>query len=214
MEKTTTRRKSKVVVFYVGIIIFIILLIITTIMLSNIKLKLIDFTIKDYEDLKRILTLIKDKEYLKIFEHLDFILKLQLCILNKVPIFNFRVSDDGIAKFLRKQIRKRKLKREEKDIEKIVKDDKKQIDEDLPDINLEKLDLLMNLGTDNASFTALSTTALTVLISIALPFLVDEIKPQNYNYEINALYLDKPIFNINASLVLSMPATDIVKLIK
>ena len=195
-------------------IIFIIILLFITIIFSAIKLELIDFTIKDYEDLVKIIKLIKSKKYVGIFEHTDFILKLKFCILKKIPIFKLKISDERIAKFLRKQIRKNKLKKEEREIKKYVKEDKKQIENDIPDINLEKLKLSMNIGSDNASFTALSVATITIIISILLPFLVDKIEEKNYNYEINPIYSDRSIFNINASLILSMPTLDIIKLIK
>ncbi len=202
------------VVLIVSIILIIIIAIVITIAFSAIKLELIDFSIKDYEDLVEIIKLIKDKKYAGISKHTDFILKLKLCVLKRIPIINFKVSDEGIAKFLRKQIRKNKLKKEEREIKKYVEEDKKQIENDIPNINVEKLKLLMNLGTENASFTALSTTALTILISIILRFLVDELEEENFKYEINPIYSGKNTFNINASLILSMPTVDVIKLIR
>ena len=195
-------------------IILILIIVAITIFFSAIKFELINFTIKDYEDLVEIIKLIKDKKYAGISEHTDFILKLKFCFLKKIPIINFKISDEGIARFLRKQIRKNKLKKEEREIEKYAIEDKRQIENDIPDINIEKLKLLMNIGTDNASFTALSTTAITILISILMPFLVDKVEEENYYYEINPIYSGKSVFNINASLVLSIPAIDIIKLIR
>ncbi len=195
-------------------IILILIIVAITIFFSAIKFELINFTIKDYEDLVEIIKLIKDKKYAGISEHTDFILKLKFCFLRKIPIINFKISDEGIARFLKKQIRKNKLKKEEKEIKKYAIEDKKQIENDIPDINIEKLQLLMNIGTDNASFTALSTTAITILISILMPFLVDKVEKENYYYEINPIYSGKSVFNINASLVLSIPAIDIIKLIR
>ena len=202
------------VIFFISLIFIIVALILTLISFSKIKLKLIDFQINDYENLKTIIKLIKDKNYVKIFDYTDFILKLELHLLNKFPLFNFKITDDGIEKFLRKQIRKNKLKREEKDLKKFDEENKKEIDNDLIDISIEKLDLLMNLGTDNASLTAFCTTALNIFISIVLLFFAESTKPENYNYDVNPLYLDEQVFNINASLVLSMPAFDLVKLIR
>ena len=202
------------VVLIVSIILIFIIAIIITIAFSAIKLELIDFNIKNYEDLVEIIKLIKSKEYAGISEHTDFILKLKLCILKGFPIINFKISDEGIAKFLRKQIRKNKLKKEEREIKKYVEEDKKQIENDIPNINVEKLKILMNLGTENASFTALSTTVLTILISIIIRFLVDELEEENFKYEINPIYSGKNTFNINASLVLSMPTVDVIKLIR
>ena len=201
-------------VVFIMFVILIIVFITITACFSVIKLELIDFTIKDYENLVNIIKLIKDKKYAGIFEHIDFILKLRLCVLKKFSIINFKISDEGIAKFLRKQIRKNKLKKEEKEIKKYAEEDEKQIENDIPDINIEKFQLLMNIGTDNASFTALFTTTITIFISILLPLLVDEVKKENYNYEINPIYSDKSIFNVNASLILSIPALDIIKLIR
>ncbi len=202
------------VVFIVCLSLIMIILIAILIVKSTTKLKLADFVIDDYEDLKEIIKLIKNKEYIRIFECLDFLLTLELCIFKKLPIFKFRVSDDEIAKFLKKQIKKHKLKKEEKEIELFAKKDRKQIDEDLPDIDLESLDLLMNLGTDNAGITAISSAMISILISVTLPALINRINLDKFNYEINPVYLDKPFFNINASAVLSIATVDLVKLIR
>ncbi len=202
------------VVLILCIILIVILVISLCFVFSAIKFKLIDFKITDYEDLKKIIMLIKNKEYLKIFNYLDFIFKFEFCVLKKVPILSFKISDDKIASFLKKQLKKHKLKKEEKDLEIFAKEDKKELKKDYADLNLESLDFLMNLGTDNASLTALLSTSITIIISMALPFLVDKIEPEKYNYEINPIYLDKPIFNLNASMVFSMPATDIIKLFR
>lgn len=202
------------VVFIVCLSVIMILLITVVIIKSTTKLKLADFVIYNYDDLKEIIKLIKNREYIRIFECLDFLLTLELCIFKKLPIFKFRVSDDEIAKFLRKQIKKHKLKKEEKEVELFAKEDKKQIDEDLPDIDLESLDLLMNLGTDNAGITAISSTIISILISVTLPALINRINLDKFKYEINPVYLDKPFFNINASAVLSIATVDLVKLIR
>lgn len=197
------------VVFIISVILIVIVLITILIIKSTTKLKLTNFVINDYDDLKEIIMLIKNKEYTKIFEHLDFLLTLELCIFKKLPIFKFRVSDEEIAKFLKKQIEKHKLKKEEKD-----KDDKKQIDEKLPDINLESLNLLMNVGTNNAGITALSSSIVSILISIVLPSFINKINLNKFYYEINPVYLDKPFFNINASATISFSTIDLLSLIK
>ena len=202
------------VVFIICIILLIIILITIITITSSIKLKLTDFKIEDYKDLKEIVKLIKDKEYIRIFNYLDFILTLELCALKKIPILKFQVSDDQIAGFLRKQIRKHKLKKEEREVEQFAQEDKKEIEQDLPDIDLESLNLSINLGTEDASITALLTSIVSILISVAIPFGANKINSKKYNYEITPIYLDRPIFNIDASLVLSMPTTDVVKLIR
>ena len=201
------------VVFIFCIILIVLIIAITIIFFSQIKLELINFTIRDYENLLMIFKNIKDKQYANIFDHTDFILKLKVCILKRITIFKFKVSDDGIEKFLRRQIRKNKLKKEEREIKKYYEEDKKQIEEEIPNISLENLNLYMDIGSDNASFTALFSTAINIFISIALPFLADNFEKKNYIYEINPIYLGKPIFNINASLILSISTTDMIKLI-
>ena len=201
------------VVFIFCIILIVLIIAITIIFFSQIKLELINFTIRDYENLLMIFKNIKDKQYANIFDHTDFILKLKVCILKRITIFKFKVSDDGIEKFLRRQIRKNKLKKEEREVKKYYEDDKKQIEEEIPNISLENLNLYMDIGSDNASFTALFSTAINIFISIALPFLADNFEKKNYIYEINPIYLGKPIFNINASLILSISTTDMIKLI-
>ena len=201
------------VVFIFCIILIVLIIAITIIFFSQIKLELINFTIRDYENLLMIFKNIKDKQYANIFDHTDFILKLKVCILKRITIFKFKVSNNGIEKFLRRQIRKNKLKKEEREVKKYYEEDKKQIEEEIPNISLENLNLYMDIGSDNASFTALFSTAINIFISIALPFLANNFEKKNYIYEINSIYLGKPIFNINASLILSIPTTDMIKLI-
>ena len=169
-------------VFIICLSLIMIILIISLAIKSTTKLKLADFVIDDYDDLKEIIKLIKNKEYIRIFECLDFLLTLELCIFKKLPIFKFRVSDDEIAKFLKKQIKKHKLKKEEKDIKLFAEEDKKQIDEDLPDIDLESFELLMNLGTENAGITAISSAIISILISVTLPILINKINLQNIKH--------------------------------
>ena len=106
------------VVFIFCIILIVLIIAITIIFFSQIKLELINFTIRDYENLLMIFKNIKDKQYANIFDHTDFILKLKVCILKRITIFKFKVSDDGIEKFLRRQIRKNKLKKEEREVKK------------------------------------------------------------------------------------------------
>ncbi len=210
------------IVFFsiLSIILIIIGISIVIVKFSIIKLKLINFKIKDYRDLEKIFKLIKEKEYVKIFEYIDFKLKLQIYIFNKIVIFSVKVTDEQIEKFLRRQIRKNKLKKEERELKNFEEEDKKQIKKDINKIELEKLDLFVEIGTENASITALGVTTLNVLISLFLPIIVfkedvrEKINIDNYKYQVNPVYIDKSVFYINISLNLSIPIKNLFNLIK
>lgn len=210
-----------IVFFSILSIIFIIMcLCIAILKFSIIKVKLINFKIKDFKDLETIVMLIKKKEYVRIFEYVDFKLKLQIYFFNKIIIFTAKVTDEKIEKFLRKQIRKNKLKKEERELKKFEEEDKKQIKKDVKKIELEKLDLFIEIGTENASITAIGVTTLNVLIASFLPFIVykehvrEKINIDNYKYQVNPVYIDKSAFYINISLVLSIPIINLLNLIK
>ena len=209
-----------IVFFSILSIILIIIGINGIVKFSIIKLKLINFKIKDYRDLEKIVNLIKEKEYVKIFEYVDFKLKLQIHIFNKILIFSAKVTDEQIEKFLRKQIRKNKLKKEERELKNFEEEDRKQIKKDIKKIELEKLDLFVEIGTKNASITALGVTTLNVLISSFLPLIVykehirEKVNIDNYKYQVNPVYVDKLVFYIDISLNLSIPIKNLLNLIK
>lgn len=209
------------IVFFSILSIIIVICIITPLLkFSIIKAKLINFKIKDYNDLETIVMLIKEKEYVKILKYIDFKLKLQIYAFNKIVIFSAKVTDEQIEKFLRRQIRKNKLKKEEKELKHFEEEDKNQIKKDIKKIELEKLDLFIEIGTENASITAIGVTTLNVLISSFLPLIVykenvrEKVNIDNYKYQVNPVYIDKSAFYINISLVLSIPIINLLNLIK
>ncbi len=194
--------------------IIIVMILITIIMTSCIKVKLIDFRIRTYEDFKEIVSLIIKKEYIKIFDYLDFELSMVFYALKRLPVIKYKISDDKIAKFLKKQVKEHKLQKEEKDIEIFVQKDKKQIDKDIKKLSMEKLQLEANIGTNSPSITAFITTIISVAISIILPFIAKEVKSEKYDYEINPVYLEKNVFNVKATIIISMPLKSLIKLIR
>lgn len=183
-------------------VIITVILIITT--LCFIKIKVTKLKIDDYEDLKNIFTLIKQKDYANIFNYTDFVIKAQLCLFNKIPIISLEITNLKMKKIIKKQLEK-DLTKEEREKQ------KKEAKIILPEIKLEKLNLDIDLGTENASITAIVATGMNIAISLILPFLVDRPNEKDYKYEVKPIYLSKQVFKMETSLVVSLSIINLIK---
>lgn len=179
-------------------------IIILLIVLCFIKISITKLKIKDYEDLKGIIYMIKEKDYANIFKYADIIIELKLCILNKITILKFKITSLKLKNIIEKQMKKQltKIQKEKQ---------KKEAKIILPEIKLEKLELKMDLGTENASLTAISVAGINIIISIILPFLVEYPDEENYKYEVNPIYRDRAIFNLDTSVIVSISIVNLIK---
>lgn len=186
------------------IVLICLSLIILLIVLCFIKISITKLKIKNYEDMKSIICMIKEKDYASIFKYADIIIELKLCILNKITILKFKVTSLKLMKIIEKQM-KRKISTKQKEKQ------KKEAKIILPEIKLEKLKFKMDLGTENASLTAISVAGINIMISILLPFLVEYPDEKKYNYEVKPVYIDKEVFKLDSSIIASLSIINLLK---
>lgn len=161
------------IVFLCVLMILIAILII--LLMSNLSITIKDMTINDLDNVQNIFEIIiKEKDERKKIEVLDYIsfkLKIQIKFLNKIPIFVLKLNNQKVKNFLLKQYDKEI--RKHKDIEQDKKKAKQFSKQLLPKINLEKTNLDMLLGTDNAAFTAIASSIINISIGIFLPYVAN-----------------------------------------
>lgn len=190
-------------------------LIIITLLFSSISIILDNIVISDINKLLAILKIfIKEKEDEKKLEFFNYIKingKLRINIFNKIPINILNLDEQRIKRILLNQYQKEIMKN--KDIEKEKKKAKKITKKLLPTIILQKTNLNVELGTDDAAITALTTSALNIIIAIFLPYIADMNKLQNYNYKITPIYLDKNVFFLQFGCIITSKIVHIIKII-
>lgn len=192
-----------------------IFLIIITLIFSSISIILDNIVISDINKLLAILKIfIKEKEdekKLEFFNYIKINAKLRINIFNKIPINILKIDEQRIKRILLNQYQKEVMKN--KDIEKEKKKAKKITKKLLPTMILQKTNLDVELGTDDAAITALTTSALNIVIAIFLPYIADINKLQNYNYKITPIYLDKNVFFLQFGCIITSKIVHIIKII-
>ena len=74
----------------------------------------------------------------------------------------------------------------------------------------------MTLGTDNAAFTALASSIINMTIAIILPYVTDvnsSNKLDNYYYKVNPIYLNKNVFFLQFSCIITVKLVHIINVI-
>ena len=116
----------------------------------------------------------------------DFKIIIKLYVLSKIPIIKITLTKEKIKK------QKLKLQKSVKDLEERIIKDKKLIDKKMIylmkelNIKIEKINLNIIIGTENAMFTAMIVPIISSIISI---FIAKRIKEKNDKY-----FIVKPIF--------------------
>ena len=138
----------------------------------------------------------------------NYRLVLKLCILSKVPIIKIRLNKEKITKLKNKGIfRNVGIKEIEKDLNpenlpKILKENK---------VDIKKLKLKMELGTENASLTAILVPIISTLISFVIRLKIKEYK--NQSFIIKPLFLNQNLVNIEFSGIFEMKMIHIINII-
>ena len=200
------------VVFLCVLLILIVILII--LLMSNISITIKDMTINDLDNAQNIFEIIlKEKDERKKIDVLDYIsfkLKIQIKFLSKIPIFVLNLNNQKVKNILLKQYDKEI--RKHKDIEQDKKKAKQFSKQLLPKISLEKTKLDMLLGTDNAAFTAIASSIINISIGIFLPYVANN-ELENYHYKVEPVYLDKNVFFLQFSCIITIKLVHIINVI-
>ena len=204
------------IVFLYILLILVILFIILS--LSNITIKICNMTIDDIKNVEDIIKILlkekNERNKINVLNYILFELKVQIKFLNKIPIFYLKLNNEKLKRLLLKQYDKEI--RKNKDIEQDKKKAKAFSKKILPNLILENTNLYMTLGTDNAAFTALASSIINMTIAIILPYVTDvnsSNQLDNYYYKVNPIYLNKNVFFLQFSCIITVKLVHIINVI-
>ena len=184
-----------VLVFILLGIIIILLLIFTILLLSKLQIEIKNFKIGNKEENKG---RIKDK----------YEIKITLYFLEKIPILWFKLNNKRIRKISNsKQLEKINLKAIEKNI-KINKETIKVIKN--MKIKISKLNLRIDLGTEDSILTSYVIAFIASIIGIILPHIVQKNKMKDCKYIVNPIYKNRNIYHINLDSIISFKIVHII----
>ena len=200
-------------IVFLFILLIILVLFIAIISTANIKIIIQNIRIENIDLALRILNILiyekDDKLKLNFLDYLNFTLKIKLLIFSKVPILSIKLDNIKIKKLLLKQIEKEI--RKHKDIREDKKKAKEISKKIVPILNLQKTNLNIKLGTEDAAFTAIASSIVSIFITIALSYVADVKKYKNYNYKITPIYLNENVFFLQFSCIITSKILHIIK---
>ena len=138
----------------------------------------------------------------------DYEVTIKLYVLGKIPIIKSRITKNKIEKYRKKGILKKvKLKEIEKEISidklpKLLKENK---------MDIKKIKLEIELGTENASATAILVPIISTIISFIIKQKVKDCKKQIFN--IKPLFLNQNMVNIEISGIFEIKMIHIINII-
>ena len=175
------------------VFLFIILILIILFITSKIRVEVIDF--------KFISKMPKKKKT-------NYKLVVKLCILNKIPIVKIPLTKEKIITLKNKGMFKNiGIKEIERDLNpenlpKIIKENK---------VDIKKIKINIEFGTENASLTAILVPIISTLISFIIRLKIKEYKNQSFN--IKPLFLNQNLVNIEFSSIFEIKMIHIINII-
>ena len=200
-------------IVFLFILLIILVLFIAIISTANIKIIIQNIRIENIDSALKILNILiyekDDKLKLNFLNYLNFTLKIKLLIFSKIPILSIKLDNIKIKKLMLKQIEKEI--RKHKDIGEDKKKAKEISKKIVPILNLQKTNLNIELGTEDAAFTAIASSIVSIFITIALSYVADVKKYKNYNYKITPIYLNENVFFLQFSCIITSKILHIIK---
>ena len=200
-------------IVFLFILLIILVLFIAIISTANIKIIIQNIRIENIDSALRILNILiyekDDKLKLNFLDYLNFTLKIKLLIFSKIPTLSIKLDNIKIKKLLIKK--KEKEIRKHKDIVEDKKKAKELSKKIVPLFNLQKTNLRIELGTEDAAFTAIASSIVSIFITMALSYVADVKKYKNYNYKIIPIYLNENVFFLQFSCIITSKILHIIK---
>lgn len=141
----------------------------------------------------------------------DYKIKIQICILNKIPIFQYTISQEKIKKSKAKekiQMLEEKYKGTLPKVNRKIFGYLKEMKITMKDINL-----YMDLGTENAAFTALLVPCISTILMMLLQRKTITCNDNIY-FKINPMYVGKNLINLAFSGIFEIKMYHIINIIK
>ena len=150
---------------------------------------------------------LKIKANKKMYISDDYKIIFKIIILNKIPILKLNLNNEELVLERNKRINKKGLKEESFLKNKI----KKEILKHFSDIQVNKLNLKIKIGTENAFFTSMIIPIISSIISIILMKKITNVEKQKYVVE--PIYLNQNILEILISGIFEMKLIHIINII-
>ncbi|MFR8234180.1 MAG: hypothetical protein ACLVA2_07280 [Clostridia bacterium] len=150
---------------------------------------------------------LKIKANKKMYMSDNYKIIFKIIILNKIPILKFNLNNEKLVLKRNKRINKKGLKEESFLKNKI----KKEILKHFSDIQVNKLNLKIKIGTENAFFTSMIIPIVSSIISIILMKKITNVEKQKYVVE--PIYLNQNILEILISGIFEIKMIHIISII-
>lgn len=138
----------------------------------------------------------------------DYIINISLNLFNKFKWFNLKLNNKKI-KTIYSKIKTSKID-SRKVIDNIIRINHKSIKKLKPDI--EKLDLLAGIGTEDAILTSSTVFLSSLFISTILPQLTKRIDEKNFKYRVIPVY-NKNVYYIELNCIFAIKLVHIINII-
>lgn len=189
-----------VLVFIFLTIIIIIALFSFLVVASNLSISFENFNFNNIEEKNE-----KTKEDTKD----NFNIKISLVLFKKFTWLFINLNKTRMKKIMQKaHFDKNTLKKLEKDFK---LEDLKTLKGLKPKI--KKLDLIIQLGLEDVVFTSYLITAISILISNILPFLVETKNYNNCKYKTEPIYLNKNLYKISLNCIIEEKMVHIINIL-
>lgn len=183
-----------VLVFF--ICLFLVLMV-TVIILSTISVRIERFNASNYNEGGKL--------------KIDYKVFFELLFLNKLKIFSIKINKELINKLnVKKKIENIDFKQaktnmpSKKDLKQIVK--KSQIE-------IDKLNLKLEIGTIDVILTSAIITALASIIGIGLARIIEIYNKEKYSYEIYPIYQNKNLIKLDLNCIIKVKMVHIISII-
>ncbi len=176
------------------VFIFVLILIIVLLVFSRIRIEVINF---------------KFSSQTKRHINKDYKVIIKLCILKKIPILKVNITKTKLEKM--------KIKEKIKNIDFKIIQNKNKFDKNAikaikkSNININKINLKLEIGTENATLTSVIVPAISTILAILLSKKIEN--PKNQLFIIQPVYINQNLINIVFSGIFEMKMIHIINII-
>lgn len=176
------------------VFIFVLILIIILLVFSRIRIEVINFKFSSQTQ-----------------RHInkDYKVIIKLCILKKIPILKVNITKTKLEKM--------KIKEKIKNIDFKIIQNKNKFDKNAikaikkSNININKINLNLEIGTENATLTSVIVPAISTILAILLSRKIEN--PKNQLFIIQPVYVNQNLINIVFSGIFEMKMIHIINII-
>ena len=176
------------------VFIFVLILIIVLLVFSRIRIEVINF---------------KFSSQTKRHINKDYKVIIKLCILKKIPILKVNITKTKLEKM--------KIKEKIKNIDFKIIQNKNKFDKNAikaikkSNININKINLKLEIGTENATLTSVIVPTISTILAILLSRKIEN--PKNQLFIIQPVYINQNLINIVFSGIFEMKMIHIINII-